>query len=259
MRLGGKAGDGEGLAQAAQCPLTQTRNRIVVRARRHRALVVLRLSALPVRSDDQAPCHPVRRLSPEPGAHQVQAGVHGGGGAGRGQDVTVVDVQHRLVERDMVVPNSEVVERCQCVTARRPASKPASAPGIVPRHNPEIGAPRMCAPGAPDAANRWARARRRTMRAPPQRPPCRQPRVLASSPPPWRQSSSASPPKSSQTPPARSTSPMTHASQTKNRAHNTPRTAALELGSGSRYRHMDRYPGHAAGPLKGATSAAPHR
>jgi len=111
MRLGGKAGDGEGLAQAAQCPLTQTRNRIVVRARRHRALVVLRLSALPVRSDDQAPCHPVRRLSPEPGAHQVQAGVHGGGGAGRGQDVTVVDVQHRLVERDIGVPNSEVVER----------------------------------------------------------------------------------------------------------------------------------------------------
>lgn len=78
-------------------PKVQARNRIVVRARRHRALDVLRLSAPPVRSDDQAPCHPVRRLSPEPGAHQMQAGVHGGGGASRGQDVTVVDGQHRLV------------------------------------------------------------------------------------------------------------------------------------------------------------------
>ena len=61
---------------------------------RHRSFDVLRLSALPVRCDDEMARHRVGGIGSQARAHQVEARVEPGGRSGGGQDVAVVDVQH---------------------------------------------------------------------------------------------------------------------------------------------------------------------
>ena len=86
---------------------------------------VLRLSALPVRGDHQTACYPVRCLRPEPGPHEMQARIQSGCRAGRSQHVTMIDVQHGLIEDDIRVPDSEGIERLpvrDCPTPGKQAS-----------------------------------------------------------------------------------------------------------------------------------------
>ena len=71
---------------------------------------VLRLSALPVWGDHQTACYVVRCVRPETGPHQMQARIQPGRGAGRSQDVTMIDVEHRFIEKDIRVPDSEGIE-----------------------------------------------------------------------------------------------------------------------------------------------------
>jgi len=74
-------------------------------------LYVLGLAALPVRGDDQTACHLVCRIRPETAPHEVQAGVQCGCCAGRRQNVAVIDVEHRLIEGNVRVPDGEGFKR----------------------------------------------------------------------------------------------------------------------------------------------------
>jgi hypothetical protein len=105
----GQSPDGQRLTQVEQRPLDDAGDRVVGAARRERALDVLGLPALAVRSHHQLAGHPVRRVGPQAAAHQVQAGVDRRGGTGGREHVTVVDVQDRGVDRDVRVPGGEQV------------------------------------------------------------------------------------------------------------------------------------------------------
>jgi hypothetical protein len=74
-------------------------------------------------------------------AHQVQADVDAGGGAGRGEHVVLVDEQHVRVEATCGYHFRNSGARAQCVVARRPSSIPAAARTKAPVQIDTIRAP----------------------------------------------------------------------------------------------------------------------
>lgn len=89
---------GERQVEVLQCPLP-CRRRAGVGRRGDGLLDVLRLTALPPGRYDADAGDEVGHGAAVVGAHQVQADVHAGGGARRGEDVTVVHEEHVRVER----------------------------------------------------------------------------------------------------------------------------------------------------------------
>jgi hypothetical protein len=80
----------------------------VVLARGHRVVDELRLPAVAVRRHHHVPGQRVGRGGPPLAADQVQQGVDAGRGAGAGEDLAGVDVEHRRVDGHGRVPGGQL-------------------------------------------------------------------------------------------------------------------------------------------------------
>lgn len=89
----------------------------------------------------------VGRLRAEAAAHQVQAAVDAGSGAGRSDQRAVLDVEHVGIDVDARIAAREVGGAFPARRRRRPSSSPAAASTYAPRHRARVQsrAPRFSA------------------------------------------------------------------------------------------------------------------
>ena len=118
----GQVRDAMLLMQMLAHMIEQGAEAITFMAGRHAALDKLRLTAIPVRRHDKAARHGIGGGWTEIPTDQVQAQVDAGGAAGRGQDLTLVDIKHIGDDFDFGIGGLD-----QCVVARLPASRPLAA------------------------------------------------------------------------------------------------------------------------------------
>ena len=117
----------------------------VVLAPGHGRVDELRLPAVAVRRHDHLAGQRVGGARAPLPAHQVQQGVDAGGGAGPGEDLAVVDVEHPGSTSISGKRAASSPAHCQCVVTRMPSSRPAAASTKTPVQWLTSIAPRACA------------------------------------------------------------------------------------------------------------------
>ena len=137
MGLGCEAVDAEVLAQPTQSPLQQARHWIIRGAWWKGVLNVLRLSALTVWGDDQSACDAVRCLRSQTGSNQVQASIQSGCCPRGRQHVSVIDVEHSLIEEYIGVPVGQGVEGLPVCDGRTSAQEAGIGDGDGAKAKPQ--------------------------------------------------------------------------------------------------------------------------